>query len=194
MAALDWLAGIVLFFELPVPVFWLIFHLLAATVRPRPRTTYLAAAVTAWTAGGALLFGLREHLFASRAAPAWTIILGLVLIAADAYLFIRAERELGTRRIIGQAELAGEQRLAAGGIYARVRHPRYLGMMLAVTGACLLAATLLLWVLVLAWFGLVAILLRLEEWELLRRLGAAYADYRRRVPGLLPFRLFPRAD
>ncbi len=192
MGWLDWLAAVVLLFEFPVPIFWLIFHTLAVTGRPRPRVAYLAAGVTAWAAGGTLLFALREHLFASRAAPAWAAVAGLILIAADGYFFLRAEQEMGARRMIGRAELNSEQWLAARGIYTRLRHPRYLGMMLAVAGACLLAGTLLLWMLALAWLGLAVVMLRIEEWELLRRLGPAYAEYRQRVPGLLPFRLFLR--
>ncbi len=184
----DWIAAVVLFIEFPVPVFWLIFHTLAATLRPRVRTTYLVAGLTAWLAGGALIFGLREYLFASATAPVWATALGLLLIASDVYLFWRAERELGTQRMVGRAELAGARQLASSGIYTRLRHPRYLGMLLAVAGTCLLAGTLLLWVLALAWLGLVLVMLRVEEWELRRRIGPAYDEYRRRVPAMLPFR------
>ncbi|MCL6480639.1 MAG: isoprenylcysteine carboxylmethyltransferase family protein [Firmicutes bacterium] len=184
----DWVAAVVLFVELPVPVFWLIFHTLAATVRPRPRFAYLAAGLTAWLAGGTLIISLREFLFAGTTAPIWATTLGLLLIASDLSLFWRAERAMGTQRMVGRAELAGAQQLASSGIYTQLRHPRYLGMILAVVGTALLAGTLLLWVLVLAWFGLVLVMLRVEEWELRRRMGPAYDEYCRRVPAMLPFR------
>ncbi len=184
----DWVAAVVLFVEFPVPVFWLIFHTFAAIFRPRPRSAYLAAGLTAWLAGGTLIVSLREYLFAGATAPFWATTLGLLLIASDVYLFWRAERAMGTQRMIGRAELAGAQQLASSGIYTQVRHPRYLGMILAVVGTGLLAGTLLLWVLVLAWLGLVRVMLRVEEWELRRRMGPAYDEYRRRVPALLPFR------
>jgi protein-S-isoprenylcysteine O-methyltransferase Ste14 len=90
--------------------------------------------------------------------------------------------------MVGRAELAGARQLASSGIYTRLRHPRYLGMLLAVAGTCLLAGTLLLWVLALAWLGLVLVMLHVEEWELRRRIGPAYDEYRRRVPAMLPFR------
>lgn len=80
------------------------------------------------------------------------------------------------------------------GLYARVRHPRYTGMMAAVLGACLMVGTLLLWVTALGW-GLLALLaVSIEERELHARFGTSYHDYARRVPRFLPFRSWPRED
>jgi len=76
--------------------------------------------------------------------------------------------------------------VAASGIYERVRHPRYLGMMLSYAGAVLLTGATRLLVLVGVFIGLALIITELEERELLGRLGEAYAGYRRRVPRFLP--------
>ncbi len=84
------------------------------------------------------------------------------------------------------------ERLLTKGVYARVRHPRYSGMMFSVLGACLIAGTLLLWEIVAVWWLLALVAIRLEEKELHARFGAAYAAYSKRVPRFLPFRAWPR--
>jgi protein-S-isoprenylcysteine O-methyltransferase Ste14 len=82
--------------------------------------------------------------------------------------------------------------LVARGFYARVRHPRYLGMMAGVLGACLIVASGPLWAAGVVWLLLALLTIRAEERELRTRLGVAYAAYAEHVPALLPFRLKPR--
>lgn len=96
-------------------------------------------------------------------------------------------------RIVGHAELAGRRELIVRGLYARVRHPRYLGMMAGVFGACLTVASPLLWQAILLWLALALVTIRSEERELRARLGPAYAAYADRVPALVPLRLKSRA-
>ncbi len=67
-----------------------------------------------------------------------------------------------------------------------MRHPRYAGMILSVTGAWLLVGTPALAAVLLAWLGMVLAIVQLEERELRKRLGAAYEEYARRVPRFLP--------
>ena len=78
--------------------------------------------------------------------------------------------------------------LFAGGLYAYVRHPRYTGMFCAVAGAALLAGTKTLWIILGVWCLAALLVIRLEERELEARFGAAYSEYRRRVPAFLPFK------
>jgi protein-S-isoprenylcysteine O-methyltransferase Ste14 len=110
------------------------------------------------------------------------------LIAVESYLLVRVERELGSRRLVGHAELTGAGEMFSGGLYAHVRHPRYAGMFSALVGAALLAGTPLLWVVLLLWCPFALIVIRLEEMELTARFGARYEEYRKRVPAFLPFR------
>jgi len=189
MTWLDWLAGAVLFLQWPIPIFWLILHSLIGFWRRRRRAAYWVAGLTAWGGIAALLAALRGHLFAGVGAPLWAVIAGLVLLATEVAILLRVERELGFGRMVGRTELAGGGELHTQGLYARVRHPRYAGMMLAVLGACLLAGTLLMWVLSAAWLSLALLAILLEERELRARFGAAYDDYARRVPALFPVRL-----
>jgi protein-S-isoprenylcysteine O-methyltransferase Ste14 len=95
--------------------------------------------------------------------------------------------DLGTARLVGKAELEGRGEIERGGIYSRIRHPRYLASFLAILGACLLAGTRLLYLAAAVWLALMAVVIALEEREMRTRFGATYRDYSRKVP-----RFFPR--
>jgi protein-S-isoprenylcysteine O-methyltransferase Ste14 len=188
MRFLHAVAGFVLFFELPVPIYWLILHPFNSFWRTRVRAAFLIAALTAWTVGGVLLWIFRRRLLAAT-RPSWfAIAAGLALIGAEIYLFFRVERELGSRRLVGHAELTGTGEMLAGGLYAYVRHPRYAGMFSAVLGAALIAGTPVLWAVFAAWCVAALLVIYLEERELAARFGASYVAYRRRVPAFFPFR------
>jgi protein-S-isoprenylcysteine O-methyltransferase Ste14 len=192
MRFLHAVAGFFLFFELPIPIYWLIIHPFGPFWRNRVRAAFWFAGLTAWTAGGALLWTFRQALL-SNTRPSWPVIgLGFVLIGAEVYLFARVERELGSRRLVGHAELTGTGEMFSGGLYAHVRHPRYTGMFCAVLGAALLVGTLRLWVMLAIWCVFALFVIRLEEKELAARFGASYTGYRQRVPAFLPSRLRSR--
>lgn len=78
--------------------------------------------------------------------------------------------------------------LATTGIYARMRHPQYLGFILVISGFLLQWPTLL----TLAMYPvLVVMYLRLakkEEREAVREFGSRYLDYQANVPGFIPWR------
>ena len=184
--------GFFLFFELPIPIYWLILHPFGSFWRHRVRAAFWIAALTAWTSGGALLWAFRHSLLAEIRPPWAAIVSGFVLIGVEIYLFARVERELGGRRLVGQAEITGTGEMFAGGLYAYVRHPRYAGMFIAVVGAALLAGTFRLWIVLAIWWIFALIVIRLEERELATRFGATYAAYRKRVPAFLPFHFLTR--
>lgn len=81
-----------------------------------------------------------------------------------------------------------EGRLATDGLYGVVRHPQYSGIMLAVFGQIVHWPT----VVTLALFPVIALayvrLARKEEQEMVRRFGADYEAYLRRVPMFFPRR------
>src|ERR1700682_2107198 len=188
MRFLHAVAGFFLFFELPIPIYWLILHPFHSFWRNRVRAAFWIAGLTAWTTGGALLWAYRPLLL-TTARPPWAAIgAGLALIGVEVYLFLRVERELGSRRLVGHAELTGTGEIFTGGLYAHVRHPRYTGMFCAVVGAALRAGTLRMWAILALWWILALIVIRLEERELAARFGPAYIEYRKRVPAFFPFR------
>ena len=106
---LHWFAGLILGFELPVPVYWLVLHGgIEFWRRQRGRLPYWAAVGTAWGVGGWLMIRyLRPQLFAA-VQPAWKIAAGTVLMLSDVVIFTVAESELGGRRLVGQAELSAK--------------------------------------------------------------------------------------
>src|ERR1700680_4088776 len=142
MRFLHAVAGFFLFFELPIPIYWLILHPFNSFWRNRVRAAFWIAVLTAGTAGGVLLWIYRSLLLAA-VRPSWiAIAAGVSLIGAEIYLLVRVERELGGRRLVGHAELTGTGEMFTGGLYAHVRHPRYTGMFCAVVGAALLGGAL----------------------------------------------------
>jgi protein-S-isoprenylcysteine O-methyltransferase Ste14 len=192
MRFLHVVAGFVLSFELPIPIYWVILHPFGAFWRTRIRSAFWIAGLTAWIGGGVLLWIFRHSLLAATMPPWPAIALGFALIGVEIYLFARVERELGSRRLVGHAELTGTGEMFAGGLYAHVRHPRYTGMFSAVVGAALIAGTPRLWLVLAIWWVFALLVIRLEERELATRFGAGYAEYRARVPAFLPFHVLAR--
>jgi protein-S-isoprenylcysteine O-methyltransferase Ste14 len=190
MRLLHAFAGFFLFFELPIPIYWLILHPFNSFWRSRVRAAFWFAGLTAWTMGGVLLWIYRPLLLATARASWVMIAAGMALIGVEVYLFVRVERELGSRRLVGHAELTGTGEIFTGGLYTHVRHPRYTGMFCAAVGAGLLAGTPRLWAILAVWWVLALIVIRFEERELAGRFGPAYIEYRKRVPAFLPFRMW----
>ena len=181
-----YLALIVFVADLPVPIYWLVLHPLANFWRQRVRAAFWIAGLGAWTIGCAFV-ALTWRKLASAGAPSiLATFAGIVLIGCDVLLLLRAGRQLGHGKLVGHAELTGKLELTTRGMYARVRHPRYTGMVLAVVGACLLAGSRFAWEVFAAWLPLVAISILLEEREMSRRFGAQYLEYCRCVPRFIP--------
>src|SRR5215472_17844077 len=86
----------------------------------------------------------------------------------------------------GLYEAQQQHQLAATGVYARIRHPQYVGFVLVMFGFLLQWPTIL----TLAMFPILVImyvrLARIEERESLREFGDSYRAYMARVPGFIP--------
>ena len=186
----DAVALVVLWLQLWIPLFWLVVHPAIGFWRRYPRACYYGLLPVMVLATGAGLWLPYEWWLETRFTQHGLATLGgLALIGTDLWLMRRVERELGWRVLVGLPELMPASHradVAAGGIYERVRHPRYLGMILSWLGAALLTGATRLLALVAVFLGLAWLVMELEERELLKRLGEPYADYRRRVPRLVP--------
>jgi protein-S-isoprenylcysteine O-methyltransferase Ste14 len=97
---------------------------------------------------------------------------------------------LGWRRLAGLTELHPQHRLCGvirEGVYARVRHPRYLLYMLMILSVAFLTGAPSIFLLAFLNVLLYQILAPLEERELLDQYGPQYEDYQRLVPRFVPY-------
>lgn len=183
--ALLWLISL-----LPLLLFWVALHLFVVFWRRMG----LAATYTMLVAG---CVGLGAILFASR-GPLLAVDLGtgpvLWALTAVAYAVSvafegRARRHLRMGTLVGIPELRGASApevLITEGIYARVRHPRYVGATFGYVASAFFANYLFLWAALPLFLLLLHTVVLLEERELERRFGDAWRAYAARVPRYLP--------
>jgi protein-S-isoprenylcysteine O-methyltransferase Ste14 len=169
---------------------WLVIHPLARTWRRiGPLGTYATLTLPAAVLG-LLLWSQRATLLgADLGSEPVLVALGVAALAAALALGLVRRRQLGNRILVGVPELSRDPgQLVTGGIYARMRNPRYVEFLLSVLGWVAIANHVGTWVLFVLSFPLVHLVVLLEERELHDRFGAAYETYRRRVPRYLPRR------
>lgn len=117
--------------------------------------------------------------------------IAVVLFAFTIVLRIHIYRVFKNKLLAGLPELAPEvyqSHLVTTGIYARIRHPRYLQMVLFALVVALLANYLAVYVVVVISVPGVFLLVAVEEKELRARFGEEYLRYAERVPRFLPRR------
>jgi len=181
-----WFAAIVLFLQLPIPLYWFVVHPQVKFWRSHPRAVYVAGLLGSWLPVTIALAAFHQQLFRAGWPSAGALVAGFALIIFECWVFWRVHRDLGTSRLVGKTELSGAGEMECRGIYARIRHPRYTASFLAIVGACLLAGTRTMWIVAAVWFVLMILAISFEERELRARFGAAYADYCSRTPRFLP--------
>jgi protein-S-isoprenylcysteine O-methyltransferase Ste14 len=94
---------------------------------------------------------------------------------------------LGWRAIYRSYWGAGERKLVIDGVYAHIRHPQYIGIILMTLGLLIHWATiplLIMWPMLIVQYYRLA---RREEEELEREFGEDYTRYREKVPMFIPF-------
>jgi len=144
-----------------------------------------------------VLFALIVAIFSSRARllgedygpNQFLILLAGLLILTDVWLFILVKRQISPATFIGLPELDPQgypAKLITGGIYTRMRHPRYTQVMLMIFSCSLLVNCLGIYFLCLASIPSFCFVAWLEERELIRRFGREYLEYRKRVPMFIP--------
>ena len=112
---------------------------------------------------------------------------GVVLYAISVRVELRTRRHLKFRTLAGVPELEGEADvLLHEGIYADVRHPRYLAVLVGLMSYALMINYTGLYFVAVAALPGIALIVAFEERELTERFGQAYLDYKQRVPAFLP--------
>jgi protein-S-isoprenylcysteine O-methyltransferase Ste14 len=181
-----WIAAVVLFLQLPIPLYWFVMHPQVDYWRKHREAAYATGLLLSWFPVTILLIIFHRKLFRATSPALWEIGSGLLLIIVEAWIFWRVKKDLGALRLVGQTELSGGGEIVHCGIYSRIRHPRYIGSFLAILGACFLAGTRAMWIVAAIWLVLTRIAIMLEERELRNRFGVSYAEYCRRVPRFFP--------
>lgn len=74
------------------------------------------------------------------------------------------------------------------GLYSKVRHPVYLGLIIAMLGLVLLVYSLLFFIYAIATILMIFWLAYYEEKHLIKRFGKRFLNYKKEVPMLLPFK------
>jgi protein-S-isoprenylcysteine O-methyltransferase Ste14 len=181
-----YLALLIFYLELPVPIYWLILHPFTNFWRRNIRAAFWFAGLFSWTAGGIFIAVFRHRLIDEHISSPLAAIVAIPLIAADFILLFYSDKHLGHEKLVGHAELSGKSELTVSGLYKYIRHPRYTGMICAMIGASILAHTAFAWIMFAIWLPCVLLSILLEEREMRRRFGAAYKEYSRATPRFLP--------
>ncbi len=182
-------------FGLTVSVCWGLFVVtwLAGAIynlRRAPAVRERSAAASPWLVGPAAVLVLTQFAPASLWRPItidtrWSAVLGVVLLVTCTAFTLWARAALGTMWT-SAAVIKDDHVLHTSGPYGITRHPIYTGLLGMLAGTTLIEG-LGRWV---ALFGLgvlvVTLKIRAEERLLGRTLGAAHAQYRQRVPLLIP--------
>lgn len=178
----------------PAIVWWYLVHPFVGFWRR------VGARGTLWTVGalmvGAMvgLWFVRDPLVGRDLGTHWALAaVGFALIVVAAYLGMKRKRFLTLRILAGVPELSDTDRgeLLTEGPYAHVRHPRYVEVVFGMVGYALVANHAGVYLVVLLCLPVLHGVVVLEERELAERFGAAWAEYRARVPRYVP-RWWPR--
>jgi protein-S-isoprenylcysteine O-methyltransferase Ste14 len=181
-----WIAALVLFLQLPIPLYWFVIHPKVNFWRQHPKAVYYVGLIFSWGIVTPCLLLFRHSLLRSSPPSVLAAVIGMSLIALEVWIFWRVKADLGAARLVGKTELSGGGEIIAQGIYARIRHPRYTGSFVAIVGACVLAGTRAAWAVAAVWAVLMLTAIRLEEREMRARFGQPFDEYCRRVPRFFP--------
>jgi len=185
-----WLAVLAIVTMPPAVLYWFIVHPFIGFWRRVGKLGTFAFLAIFYVALAYWVFTKRDALLGTdfgTHAPLW--IPGAVCYGLAVWLSLKVRKHLSWTILTGTPELDADGkggRLLDQGVYARVRHPRYVAIILGVIawalftnflGSYLLIAFTTLGLAGIVWF---------EERELVKRFGPEYEEYRRRVPMFIP--------
>lgn len=190
----NWIA-VVLAISLPPSVlYWFIIHPFIGFWRRRGLRATFGFLAVFYLVSMAVLFPLRKILLGRDLGTSLPLIAAAVpLLVVSVVISRKRRRHLRFRTLAGVPELAPEEHgigLLREGIYARIRHPRYLELILGLAGWSLFANYAGLYVISAISIVLLLVIVELEERELRQRYGSAYDDYCAQVPRFIPRSLF----
>ena len=186
---LGWLACVV---YSTIPLFWLMIHPRAHRWRACERSPFrllVPAWIVMWIGIAALTAPWRGATFYSKP---WTWIPAAPLFVAGVFLYSSSGTHFSWAQLGGLPEVcAGNtgsevQRLVTTGIRSRVRHPIYLGHLCEMLAWSVGTGLAVNWLLTAFAIATGAVMIRMEDAELEKRLGEEYRQYQRSVPAVIP--------
>jgi len=136
------------------------------------------------------LFLARRTVMAVEFGTRWWIMVSAVIVLAGAFVVgVKRRRYLTHSILVGLPQLSRKRhpgKLLTEGIYGRIRHPRYMEVLLGSLAYALFANYMATYILVLASVPVLYLIVILEEKELRARFGAEFEDYCQRVPRFVP--------
>jgi len=173
----------------PLLMFWIVVHPLINFWRKLGLRLTYTILITAMAAAAAILFLLRKSLLATDYGTSLPLLIaGTLCLGVSIYLRLQIRKKFSFAQIAGVPEIdpqghPGE--LLTTGIYSHIRHPRYVQVMLGLAAGSLMANHLGSYVATALWLPGLWVIISLEEKELCQRFGAAYEEYRRKVPAFI---------
>ena len=171
-------------------LFWFLVHPFIRFWRRLGLRLALAIYYTLMAAFVAGVFLLRKTLLAVDFGTNPVLIaVAVPMLAASIVLRRKISRHLRFKTLGGLPEMAPDrfpQRLLTEGIYSRIRHPRYVEVLLVMASLALIANNLASYVNWIIGIPSVLLIVRIEEHELRDRFGAEYEAYCARVPRFVP--------
>ncbi len=110
------------------------------------------------------------------------MMIGIPLLVLGAWLAISGLKEVTLRA----AEIHRTERIVKSGVYSVVRHPQYVGGLLAHIGISFLLSAVYSLLFTPLMIAIIYLISRKEEEELVKEFGQEYQDYKEKVPMLAP--------
>jgi protein-S-isoprenylcysteine O-methyltransferase Ste14 len=190
MDSIRYVFGVGILIIVPLGVlYWLIIHRWAPVLRTWKPVQVCLVLVPVLATLAVLLFRLRKQILGTNLGRNWWLIgIAVALCCPITWLELQYWREINFSTLVGIPELSRQRKgtLLREGIYAAVRHPRYLSAGFGMLGNALIINYLGLDILLVATLPVGFWMLTLEEKELVGRFGNSYREYQRDVPQLIP--------
>ena len=174
----------------PLFFYWLLIHPFIGFWRAKGIGVTYSVILTIIAAVLLGLFSIRHYLLDRDLGTSYLLVgLGVLCLVLSGTMRFAVHGHLTIANLLGLPEIAPDRyprTLVTEGIYARLRHPRYVQLLIALIGYALIANYLAAYLVVALWIPVIYIIVLLEERELRDHFGKVYEDYCRRVPRFMP--------
>lgn len=185
-----WFAVLAIISMPPAILYWFIVHPFVDIWRRVGKATTFSLLAVMFVGVGYVLYLNRDALVgADRGTDPWLWAPAAFCYGLAMWIQFRIKKQLTFKVLAGAPELEADGRggsLMHEGLYARMRHPRYVAVILGTIGWALFANYVGVYVLIPVTIVGLWMIASMEERELVRRFGDEYVEYRRRVPMFIP--------